>query len=353
MKQSGTIYNNPLRILGVYVGDSMAKEANNMSRIAKYSEIGKSADFSMRGDGSLPSIERTGETVAEAQRRLTLPKDRLLYALFWYARDDEQPWAAELNKAVDALTEDRAADALTHYITMIRDKSQCQAFCQAATHGLLSPSKDEVFSMLLKALDEKFWVSSLVTRFRPSKGFTSHILRDAWEKMAAQRNEGDPVLHLPYWFYFPGEVRSAVETTSVILWGVRVIYSPASERYRAYMQKAVEKLYEIGKNLDLFFNSKEFSTEVQFNLYLESLDAAHEYIADTVDHWLSRADAMMLQSVRSYQLLYQRERSQTTASLPSRQAKLRRKARWNEVRSVAWVAFIIILYLIVNLNRLN
>ena len=309
MRQLEIIANNPLRVLGVYVGDSMAQEVNNMSRIAAYSEVGKTAEFSLRGDDRLPPLQRTKEMAANARQRLTLPNDRLRYALFWYGT----PENIELNKAVDAMVEGRQSDALVHYIAMINDEGQYHSFLQAATHGLLSPSKDTLLSVLLHALEEMDELPSLL---RKRTCVTYSLLRPSAE--AAGR----------------------------FLHGIRSVYGPGDLRYAGYLQTAVVNLCDSGKFFDETLDSDQISSSAQLDLHWEASEAAHAYIVDTVNSWMTEADAAMRDMAVSFMAPYEKYHSDMPALVSEKRRKIWHKKAKRIHLTVLWlIVLILILYL--------
>jgi len=61
--------------------------AKRISDLEIYAEMGKSKYFDT--DVSfLPSFQRTAETIREASNRIEQPDSRLLYAMFWFWRNN-------------------------------------------------------------------------------------------------------------------------------------------------------------------------------------------------------------------------------------------------------------------------
>lgn len=299
MQHPEIIANNPLRILGVYVGDSMAKEANNVSRIVAYDKVGKTAEFTMRGDDQLPPLQRTEKMAIEAQQQLTLPNDRLRYALFWYGT----PENIELNNAIDAMIEKQQSDAFSHYIAMINDEQQYRTFIQAATHGLLFPAKDTLLSMLLHTLEE---IGEMPLLLQNPVGSFSLL-------------------------------RPEVESTSIFLNGIQSGYGFDSPRYSDYLQKAVVNLCNSGKYIDRSFKNTDFISLVQLDLHLEVCEVAHKYIIDTVNSWMAKSNAMILASLMAP---YRQSHFEILSLVSAKKEKIKRNKTKENVRTVIWLLIV-------------
>ena len=311
MRQQEIIADNPLRVLGVYVGDSMAQEVNNMSRIAAYSEVGKTAEFAMRGDDRLPPLQRTKETAVNARQQLTLPNDRLRYALFWYGT----PENIELNKAIDAMVERRQSDAFIHYIAMINDEGQYHSFIQAATHGLLSPSKDTLLSVLLHALEEMDEMPLLLRK----QTCVSYSL-----------------------------LRPSVDSAGKFLNGIRSVYGPGDLRYANHLQTAVVNLCNSGKDLDKNLDNEQFSSSAQLDLHWEASEDAHAYIVDTINSWMTEADATMRDMAVSFMAPYEKYHSDMPALVSEKRRKIWHKKANRIHLTVLWLIVIILFLYLLN-----
>ncbi len=145
------IKRNPYRILGIYVGDSPAKEASNISRIAAFSKINRTTVFPMRADDFFGKLQRTEKMAAEAAQKLSLTKDRVGYALLWYS-DKKEPWADYLNNAVSCLIDNKPISAMAHYGRLLSDEEARNGFMDAATYGIMKMDKDQLATILLDAL---------------------------------------------------------------------------------------------------------------------------------------------------------------------------------------------------------
>ena len=80
------IINNPYRQLGVYSNSPIKERVSNHNRLKAFMKVGKQVDFPLDLTTYLPPIHRTSETVAQAEANLTLPKEQLRYAQFWFMK---------------------------------------------------------------------------------------------------------------------------------------------------------------------------------------------------------------------------------------------------------------------------
>lgn len=74
------IHENPYRLLGVYANSPAKERVANMNRLKRYMQVGKQVSFPLDLPGILGDATRTDESIAEANSRLTLPKDQFHYS---------------------------------------------------------------------------------------------------------------------------------------------------------------------------------------------------------------------------------------------------------------------------------
>lgn len=80
------IRNNPYRLLGIYSNSPTKERVANYNRLKAFLKVGKDISFALDLPTSLPSINRTADTVANADAELTLPNDQFRYAQFWFIK---------------------------------------------------------------------------------------------------------------------------------------------------------------------------------------------------------------------------------------------------------------------------
>lgn len=78
------IAKNPYRYLGVYSNSPTKERVANKAKMNAFLKVGKPVSFPLDLSNILPSIDRTVETVANAESELTLPTDQIRFAQFWW-----------------------------------------------------------------------------------------------------------------------------------------------------------------------------------------------------------------------------------------------------------------------------
>lgn len=123
--------NNPYRLLGVYSNSPTKERLANHNRIKAFLKVGKSISFPLDIPQYLSSINRTEASAADAEAKLTLPKDQILYAQFWFIKTtplDEVAFnhlfAGEIKKAEEIWQKRESLSALQNLIVcaLIRNK---------------------------------------------------------------------------------------------------------------------------------------------------------------------------------------------------------------------------------------
>ena len=77
---------NPYRILGVYANSPIKERVANQNRMKAFLKVGKSVSFPLDLPQYLSEINRSDSLVADAEGKLALPKDQILYAQFWFLK---------------------------------------------------------------------------------------------------------------------------------------------------------------------------------------------------------------------------------------------------------------------------
>ena len=125
------LQNNPYRQLGVYSNSPTKERLANHNRIKAFLKVGKSISFPLDMPQYLSSINRTEASAADAEAKLTLPKDQILYAQFWFMKAtplDEVAFnhllAGEIDKAEEIWQKRECLSALQNLIVcaLIRNK---------------------------------------------------------------------------------------------------------------------------------------------------------------------------------------------------------------------------------------
>ena len=125
------LQNNPYRLLGVYSNSPTKERLANHNRMKAFLKVGKSVSFPLDVPQYLSSINRTEASAADAEAKLTLPKDQILYAQFWFIKTtplDEVAFnhlfAGEIDKAEEIWQKRECLSALQNLIVcaLIRNK---------------------------------------------------------------------------------------------------------------------------------------------------------------------------------------------------------------------------------------
>ena len=125
------LQNNPYRLLGVYSNSPTKERLANHNRMKAFLKVGKSVSFPLDVPQYLSSINRTEASAADAEAKLTLPKDQILYAQFWFIKttplDDvafNHLFAGEIKKAEEIWQKRECLSALQNLIVcaLIRNK---------------------------------------------------------------------------------------------------------------------------------------------------------------------------------------------------------------------------------------
>ena len=117
------LQNNPYRLLGVYSKSPTKERLANHNRMKAFLKVGKPVSFPLDLPQYLSSINRTEVSVTDADAKLTLPKDQILYAQFWFVKmtplDDvafNHLIAGEKDKAEDIWRKRECASSLQNRI---------------------------------------------------------------------------------------------------------------------------------------------------------------------------------------------------------------------------------------------
>ena len=125
------LQNNPYRLLGVYSNSPTKERLANHNRMKAFLKVGKSVSFPLDVPQYLSSINRTEASAADAEAKLTLPKDQILHAQFWFIKTtplDEVAFnhlfAGEIKKAEEIWQKRECLSALQNLIVcaLIRNK---------------------------------------------------------------------------------------------------------------------------------------------------------------------------------------------------------------------------------------
>lgn len=80
------IQKNPYRFFGVYSNSPIRERVANHNRLKAFLKVGKSITYPLDLSSIFPSINKTIDTIADADAKLALPNDQLKYAQFWFLK---------------------------------------------------------------------------------------------------------------------------------------------------------------------------------------------------------------------------------------------------------------------------
>lgn len=80
------VKNNPFRMLGVYADASLKEITANKTKAARYSSVAKTVSFDADMEGLLSPLNRTSESIDKAFADISLPQDKIKYALTWFVK---------------------------------------------------------------------------------------------------------------------------------------------------------------------------------------------------------------------------------------------------------------------------
>ena len=132
------LQHNPYRLLGVYSNSPTKERLANHNRMKAFLKVGKPVPFPLDLTQYLGSIERTETSVADAEAALTLPKDQMQYAQFWFVKvtplDDvafKNLISGEISKAEEIWQKKESASSLQNRIVsaLIREDYDCAITC--------------------------------------------------------------------------------------------------------------------------------------------------------------------------------------------------------------------------------
>lgn len=82
------IANNPYRILGVYANSRKAEIIANKNKSTAFLKVGRAVEFplDLKEIGLFSSVNRTVESMNEAEANIAIPKAQIKYAQFWFLK---------------------------------------------------------------------------------------------------------------------------------------------------------------------------------------------------------------------------------------------------------------------------
>ena len=167
-----TLQNNPYRLLGVYANSPTKERLANHNRMKAFLKVGKPVSFPLDVSQYLSSINRSEASVADAEAKLTLPKEQVLYAQFWFVKttplDDvafNHLFAGEIDKAEEIWQKRECASSLQNLIVCAL---MCGKYAEAISLAETLYSSTQYINQLVAAvvgMGGNFNVSDLTFSF--------------------------------------------------------------------------------------------------------------------------------------------------------------------------------------------
>lgn len=132
------LQHNPYRLLGVYSNSPTKERLANHNRMKAFLKVGKPVPFPLDLTQYLGPINRTETSAADAEAALTLPKDQIQYAQFWFVKvtslDDvafKNLISGKISKAEEIWRKKESASSLQNRIVsaLIREDYDCAITC--------------------------------------------------------------------------------------------------------------------------------------------------------------------------------------------------------------------------------
>lgn len=175
-KCSCLVSNNPYRLLGVFADASLKEITANKTKAARYASVGKTVSFEADFDSLLSPMNRTAENIEKAFADLSLPQDKIKYALTWFVKgssideiainhiksdnyekaleilEKKETWSSLLNQGVLALARKDAERAVAVITKMIHEEEYRNAFAESICGDSFKIDEDELAHIFIDLL---------------------------------------------------------------------------------------------------------------------------------------------------------------------------------------------------------
>ena len=194
------INNNPYRLLGVYSTSTQKEVVANQGKMKAFLKVGRQVSFPLDLNGLLPEVLRSEQSVADAISKLTLPKDQLRYAQFWFSKRTQLDEIAcgkltngEIDGAVEIWNKKATASSLQNLLVCALIRNQLgNAISYAQT--LYSSYGNEFVKMVLGdnalATSENLahdFLNVICEEFNPNQ-FLGYITDSEWKEYVGSKS---------------------------------------------------------------------------------------------------------------------------------------------------------------------
>lgn len=202
------IKDNPYHFLGVYTNTPLKKRTANISRLKAYLNVKKEISFPNDFPQLLPTLKRSIEGLKVASNEITLPEDKLKYALFWFinktpidemglkylennntekANDlfsKKENYSSLINKGVLSLIQDNIDEGVYCLTKVIHSESYLEEFNKEICGDSHNISEKEIASYLIETLNSEHSFEELNRIFNES-AFSSYEEEIIQKKLVA------------------------------------------------------------------------------------------------------------------------------------------------------------------------
>ncbi|MBR4294529.1 MAG: hypothetical protein IKT53_06030 [Bacteroidaceae bacterium] len=275
---------NPYRILGVYVGCTIAKEFSNRSRISAYSKIGQTATFDLKGDDTLPSLMRDERMAEEAMQQLSLSVERVRFSLFWYA-DEKHRWAPIINRAIDSMLSGDLEDALCCYENLIQDNCLRDDFVKSVAHGIFSIEKEEIANIIADTISKHLINCNCILKSSsPQKAYLLNTIlfkKRLKEEFYQTKRQGIKNVNNYYELY--NDLKSITKQLAPYINFAAMLFGRSDYNYKILAEDTANLIYKYGVNI-LISMGRYINTEAQTHFSIGVCRSEMDELAEFVDN---------------------------------------------------------------------
>lgn len=188
------ITQNPYRVLGMYANDSTKVMTANIAKIRAYMKVGKRITFKSDFKEIFGAIDRSEQEIESAIRKLSNPKDALVWKLFWIHHTEFT------NEDHIDTTTPSTAGSINASILMLYKRDAKTA---VANIGFIFESQDTQYNLWE---NEPFW-SSDEEREQTAEKYTKLLLSEFGEYGNSLRD-----FNYSGWFWW---VRTSLDSSNI------------------------------------------------------------------------------------------------------------------------------------------
>jgi len=275
------INENPFRILGVFANSPRRDIVSNKGKIAAFLKVGKNVSFPLDLEGLLGPLNRSEQSVTTAESHLTLAKEQLKYAQYWFLKltpiDDiafNHLFAGDLKQAMEIWEKKDSLSSLQNRMVVYLAMGQKFEACSMAeklyreysddylkavgVSDTLSMTSEELSNQFIDTLGEEIGMIALLPHVSDSK-WRSYIASQAAtpliRKISGEIEQAKKIDHKDAAArYRAGE--SLMKNTQEALSHLKAIMSPSDVQYQVIADKLGIEILQCG--IDFFNNSTEF-----------------------------------------------------------------------------------------------